>query len=129
MTTRTFPPLPGHVLKDEILIHRHVRQADLARTMGVSAVAVSHIVNGHAPITASMALRLGHATGTSPDYWLKLQRKYDLFKAKQRLDEVLKKLPKVPDGTGEEVFSHSSEWSKSAKSHVGDQRASKRSSS
>lgn len=128
MTTRTFPPQPGTVLKDEVIKHLHIRQADLARTMGVSAVAVSNIVNGHAPITAGMALRLGHATGTRPEYWLKLQRRYDLFKARQRLDDVLKKLPKIvreSDDPGASAMA----WSNTPRSRQSPQRASKRVSS
>lgn len=97
MTTRMFPPLPGQVLKDQIINDRHIRQADLARTMGVSAVTISHIVNGHAPITAAMALRLGYATGTKPQYWLKLQSEYDLHRAKQQLESTLKRIPKITE--------------------------------
>ena len=104
MTFRTFPPQPGCVLRDQILNHRHIRQADLARTMGVSAVTISHIVNGHSPITAAMAVRLGHATRTKPEYWLELQSKFDLFQARQRLAPTLKKLPRVADGNDEEAL-------------------------
>jgi plasmid maintenance system antidote protein VapI len=96
--------------------------------MGVSAVAVSNIVNGHAPITAGMALRLGHATGTRPEYWLKLQRRYDLYKARQRLDEVLKKLPKIVRES-DEPDAGLSGWSDVPRSRQSPQRASKRLSS
>ena len=108
MTTHTFPPLPGNVLRDEIINHRHIRQADLARTMGVSTVTISHIVNGHAPISAAMAVRLGHATGTKPEYWLRLQRRYDLFKARQQLAATLETLPKISDHSGKRSLRHSS---------------------
>lgn len=108
MATRTFPPLPGHVLKDQIIKHRHIRQADLARTMGVSAVTISHIVNGHAPITAAIALRLGYATGTKPQYWLKLQSDYDLFRAKQLLAPALKQIPRVSERRDRGKVKHSS---------------------
>ncbi|HEX8839732.1 MAG TPA: HigA family addiction module antitoxin, partial [Sphingomicrobium sp.] len=75
---------------------------------GVSAVTISHIVNGHAPITAAMALRLGYATGTKPQYWLKLQSEYDLYRAKQLLAPALKKIPRVPERTGAGKAKHSS---------------------
>ena len=108
MTTRTFPPLPGQVLKDQIINHRHIRQADLARTMGVSAVTISHIVNGHAPITAAMALRLGYATDTKPEYWLKLQNEYDLYRAKQQLEPALKQISKITEPRNTREIKHSS---------------------
>ena len=91
--TEIVPPSPGVVIRNQILRRLKLRQADLARAMDVSTVTVNHIVNGKTPITAGMAVRLGRVTGTSPDYWLGLQRDLDLFRAKRRLRAVLDRLP------------------------------------
>jgi addiction module HigA family antidote len=74
---------------------RGITQSDLARAMGVSRVRVNQIVRGHAPITTEMALRLGKVTGTSPEYWLGLQREFDLARAGRRLASKLSKLPEL----------------------------------
>ena len=95
MTLRTVPPLPGLVLRHQILKPRGLMQAELARAMGLSSVRISQIMNGRAPITVETALRLGQVTGTEPEYWIRLQTDYDLFHAKKRLAPILGELPKL----------------------------------
>ena len=95
MTLNKMPPLPGNVIRYEVLKGKHITQATLARAMGVSTVRINQIINGKAPITADMAIRLGHATSRDAENWLALQRKYDLFRAERRLKPVLKTLPKL----------------------------------
>jgi addiction module HigA family antidote len=97
MTTRTYPPQPAAVLRDEIIRHLQVSQAALARRMGVSKVTVHNLVSGRARITAGLALRLAHATDTRPEHWLKVQSEYDLCKARKYLGPALRKLPTIAD--------------------------------
>ncbi|OQY59777.1 MAG: addiction module antidote protein, HigA family [Desulfobacteraceae bacterium 4572_88] len=52
---------------------------DLAKSLGVSRKAVSAIVNERKSVTPEMALRLSQAFDTTPDLWLNLQRKHDLW--------------------------------------------------
>ncbi|QTA91842.1 Toxin-antitoxin system, antitoxin component [Desulfonema magnum] len=51
----------------------------LAESLRVSRKAVSAIVNERKSVTPEMALRLSQAFGTTPDLWLNLQKKYDLW--------------------------------------------------
>lgn len=95
MSLRTVPAMPGSVIRHRILENGKIRQSDLARAMGVSAVRINHIVNGKAPITPAMAVRLAHALGEEPRYWLLLQAEYDLYREVERLGDVLNKLPKL----------------------------------
>ena len=95
MTLNKMPPLPGSVIRYEVLKGMHVTQATLARATGVSTVRINQIINGKAPISPDMAIRLGHATSRDAEKWLALQRDYDLFQAERRLKPVLKKLPKL----------------------------------
>ena len=90
---RTKPPLPGSIIRHKIVSRMGLRQSDLARAMGISTVRLNQIINGHAPITPEMALRLGKVTGTEPEYWLSLQSDLDLFDARVRLGERLDSLP------------------------------------
>ncbi len=60
---------------------------ELASILGVSRKAVSAIVNEHKPVTSDMALRLPQAFDTTPDLWLNLQKKYDLWTAMNNSSE------------------------------------------
>lgn len=78
MNQNGLPPIhPGEFL-GEILHELDISQAHFARTVGISPVRVSHIVNGSRPVTAELALLFGRALGQSPQYWLNLQMSYDL---------------------------------------------------
>ena len=68
---------PGQFLR-EILDELNISQAQLARTIGISPMRVSHVVNGSRPVTPELALLFGRALGQSPQYWLNLQMTHDL---------------------------------------------------
>ncbi len=75
------PPIhPGEFLRDE-LHALGLSARKFAQTIGVAHNAVSGIMNGQRAITARMAIRLGLAFGTTPNYWMNLQSIYDLKKA------------------------------------------------
>jgi addiction module HigA family antidote len=83
MTVNGLPAIhPGEFLK-EALDELGLTQAQFARALGVSAMRISHVVNGTRPVTAELALLFGRALKQSPQYWLSLQSTYDL-KAAQR---------------------------------------------
>ena len=83
MRTMNRPPAhPGRILKNLYLSPLGVTNTQLAETLGVSRKAVSTIVNEHKSVTPEMALRLSRAfPNTSPEFWLNLQRTYDLWQA------------------------------------------------
>jgi addiction module HigA family antidote len=85
--------MPGLVLSQQFLTPANISQRKLAEAMGVSPVVVNHIVHGRNAITSEMALRLATATRTTPEYWLSLQTKYDLFRLRGRLATSLESLP------------------------------------
>ena len=85
------PPIhPGNFLK-EIMGELGISQKRLAKSIGVSAMQISHIVHARHSVTAEMALRLGLFFNQSPEYWLGLQTQYDMDIAKQVLLERLHK--------------------------------------
>ncbi len=75
------PAHPGTVLK-EWLAGISVTLA--AQRLGITRAYLSRILNGHASISADMALRLAALLGTSPDMWLNMQSAYDLWQAAQQ---------------------------------------------
>jgi len=75
---KRIPPVrPGVYLK-ELLDELALSQYRLAKDIGVSAMRISHVVNGKRPITAELALRLGPYFGQNPRYWLNIQSRYDM---------------------------------------------------
>jgi addiction module HigA family antidote len=60
----------------------------LARALRVPANRISAIVNADRGVTADTALRLAKALGTTPDFWLNLQKQYDLDIARDKLKDL-----------------------------------------
>ena len=79
------PIHPGEHL-EEILEELGISQYRLAKTIGVPPIRINQIVHSKRAITADTALRVGRALGTTPDFWLNLQRMYDLDVARASTD-------------------------------------------
>ncbi len=77
------PIHPGEHLQ-ELLEELGITQYRLAKTIGVPQIRISDIVRRRRSITADTALRIGRALGTTPDFWLNLQRMYDLDVARAK---------------------------------------------
>lgn len=76
------PPHPGEVLKDTVL--SEIGVSEFARALGVSRVTLSRVINGHAAVSAEMAIRLAAALGGSAESWLRMQSAYDLWQASKK---------------------------------------------
>jgi addiction module HigA family antidote len=87
------PPHPGLVLR-EYLGNMPVSAA--AAHLRTTRVTLSRLLNGKAGISASMALRLADALGTSPELWMNMQSQYDLWQASRARRPVVRRLPRVP---------------------------------
>lgn len=88
------PITPGEVLREDYLSQLQLTQAQLAEALGVHRTTVNEIINGQRAITPDMAIRLGHAFSTTPEYWLNLQKAVDLYDAKHsKLIDEVEKLP------------------------------------
>lgn len=75
------PAHPGGILKRQYMEQLSITVKGLAGVLGVSRKTMSKIVNERGAITSDMALRLSMAFDTSPDLWLNLQKKHDLWLA------------------------------------------------
>lgn len=79
MTTRTRPPIhPGVTLREDVMEELGLSANQVAGILGVPANRISEIVRGRRAITADTALRLAEWLGTSPEFWMRLQEKYDI---------------------------------------------------
>jgi addiction module HigA family antidote len=89
------PIHPGEILADE-LSEIGISSAELARTLRVPANRISQNIAGKRPVSADTALRLGRYFGTTPDFWMNLQKTYGLDLARQSLGKALSHLPQRP---------------------------------
>ena len=89
------PIHPGLILADE-LEALSVSASELARLIEVPSNRVSQIIAGKRAITADTALRLAQYFGTSAEFWVNLQKLYELDVARQQLGDALTHLPSRP---------------------------------
>jgi len=80
------PAHPGEVLREYLPAGLAI--GDAAKRLGVTRQALSALINGRAGVSASMALRLEAALGTSAEFWLAMQTDYDLWQARKRPPKV-----------------------------------------
>ncbi len=73
---------PGDILRAEFLDHQGVSVYALAKAIKVSRSRVNDIALGRRAISADTALRLARYFGTTPEFWINLQSRYDLEIAK-----------------------------------------------
>jgi len=89
------PVHPGTILRDDFLEPMGLKPAQLARILKVAAPTVNQIVRGRKSVTASMALRLEKALGSSAQFWLNIQARYDLDVAKSEIQDSLKGIRRI----------------------------------
>ena len=95
MTTR--PAIhPGEHLAEQ-LEALGMSAAALARQLKVPTNRITHILKGQRAITGDTALRLGHFFGTSAEFWLNLQKIYELRVAEREIGADIKNLPRLRD--------------------------------
>ena len=79
------PIHPGEHLA-EIMEELGIGGYRLAKAIGVPPIRIHDIVKCRRSITVDTALRIGRALAMSPEFWLNLQRMYDLDKARGTTD-------------------------------------------
>jgi len=87
------PTHPGNILKKDYLLPLSIKIKDLSEILGISRKTLSKIINERGSITPDMALRLSRAFDTSPDFWLNLQKNFDLWLAETASDDWQKVKP------------------------------------
>jgi antitoxin HigA-1 len=78
-TDIVLPPLhPGEVLREDFLIPLGLSAGTVARACGVPRTRIERIAAEQIGISTDTALRLGRYFGTTPDFWLNLQRDFEV---------------------------------------------------
>lgn len=82
------PPHPGETIKDVCLEPLELSVTDAAKVLGVARHTLSRVINGHAGISAEMALRLEKAGWSTADHWMRRQMAYDLDQVRQNEKKI-----------------------------------------
>jgi len=86
MTLIAHPSHPGEVLQELYLTPLDMSAIALAKRLNVPRTRIERLVKGQTGVTADTAMRLARVFGTTPDYWMNLQRAWDLARARERID-------------------------------------------
>jgi antitoxin HigA-1 len=81
LTTKRRPASVGEILVEEFMAPMGLTQGALAEAMGVQRKHVNELCNDRRAVTAPTALILARVFGNSPDFWLNVQRRSDLWEA------------------------------------------------
>lgn len=87
---------PGEHLAEQ-LEELDLSAAELARRIKVPTNRVTQVLNGQRAVTGDTALRLGHFFGTSAEFWLNLQKLYELQVAERESGKAVRALPTLAD--------------------------------
>lgn len=88
MNSRRRPTHPGEVLREDVMRPLGITVTEAAKRLGVTRKTLSALVNCKASMSPEMAVRVSKATHTSPESWLYMQAKLDLWIAEQKPTKV-----------------------------------------
>jgi addiction module HigA family antidote len=91
---------PGEHLAEQ-LEELRMSAAELARQLKVPTNRITEILNGRRGVTGDTALRLGHFFGTSPEFWMNLQKLYEIRLAENKSGKTINTLPTLTKGVSE----------------------------
>ncbi len=86
------PTHPGEMLLEEFLRPMGITQRELADAIHVPYQRINELSNGRRGVTPSTALQLAKYFGTSADFWMNLQVRWDLYHARQKEAKELKSI-------------------------------------
>ena len=81
LATKRKPATVGEILAEEFMQPIGLTQTALAKAMGVQRKHVNELCNDRRAVTAATALILTRVFANSPDFWLNVQRRNDLWEA------------------------------------------------
>lgn len=93
--THREPTHPGEMLLEEFLHPMGLTQRELADGIHVPYQRVNELVNGRRGVTPHTALRLAKFLGTTPDVWMNLQLRCDLYHAQREESAALDRIKRV----------------------------------
>ncbi len=86
MTLLQNPSHPGEVLSEFYLEPLGMGAIELARQVHLPRTRIERLVKGDTALTVDTTLRLSTFFGNTPEFWMNLQRAYDLVRARESVD-------------------------------------------
>lgn len=80
------PSHPGEILSELFIKPRNLTVTEVSEGLGISRPNLSMIINGRGGISPELAVKLAAAFDNSPEFWVNLQKNYELWHAKQKVD-------------------------------------------
>src|ERR1700757_205966 len=90
--TKLAPLHPGEVLREEFMEPLGITAYSLAKACQIERPRLERIVREQQGITADTALRLAKFFGTTPEFWMNLQTRYELEEAREEIGDDLKEI-------------------------------------
>jgi len=86
---------PGEILLEDFLKPLNITPYKLSKDTLMTQTRVSQIIKGQRAITCNTALKFAKYFGTSPDFWLGLQKSYDLEEELKHISEEIDKIQPI----------------------------------
>jgi addiction module HigA family antidote len=86
MSLMTNPSHPGEVLAELYLGPLEMSAITLATRLEVPRTRIERLIKGQTALTVDTAMRLARFFSTTPEYWMNLQRAWDLARARKTID-------------------------------------------
>lgn len=83
------PVHPGEILREEYIQERGLTITEVAKGLGVARANLSAIVNERAGISPELAVKLSEAFGNTAQFWVNLQKNYELWHAEKKVNRSI----------------------------------------
>lgn len=90
------PTHPGEILREDIFPAIDRSKSEIARMLGISRQTLHDVLAERQPVTPAMALRLAKLMGNNAQFWINLQRDYDLSILAESMRDELEAIPTLP---------------------------------
>ena len=82
------PVHPGEILREEYIQERGLTITEVAKGLGIARANLSAIVNERAGISPELAVKLSEAFGNTAQFWVNLQKNYELWHAEKKVNRA-----------------------------------------
>lgn len=83
------PVHPGEILREEYIIERNLTVSEVAKGLGVPRPTLAAIVGERAGINSELAVKLSEAFGNTAQFWVNLQKNYELWQAEKKVNRAV----------------------------------------
>lgn len=90
--THRTPTHPGEILMEEFLIPMMLTQRELADEIRVPYQRINDLIHHRRGVTPDTALRLAKFFGTTAEFWMNLQLRWDLYATKKVVQPVIESI-------------------------------------